>query len=1203
MNVLPLKPLTSFVAICVCIAIPRTTFAQTTGSISGKVEDSSGSLVAGAKVQLKSDLTNQQRDFTTDANGDFLFLDLIPGSYGIQISHEGFKTFIQGKIVVASQERVDLHALQLELGSVSSSVEVTDNSARVETDSSNRDLTVSQTQVEDTPSRARNYLDIFRTLPGSQTTLTTDGRGFASDIGTGVNHGLNGGQSGQLLVTINGISNQDSSSPGIGGYSSPSTDAIAEVKVLIANYNAEYGKRGGGQVNVVIKSGTREFHGSAFGSLRNEDLNANDFFNNSTGLRRPLYRYEDVGGSFGGPVIMPKINFNRSRTKLFFFYSEDYLASKTPQATAKYTMPTVLERSGDFSQTVTATGKLIPILNPLNNKAPFSGNIIPPSQISPQGYSLLNLFPLPFTADPTGQRQYNTIYQNVLNTPKDDRILRVDFGLGAKTTAYVTFTQDLSYQEGYGALQGPQGAPWGQLPSTFNAKSWGLSGSVITAIRPTLTNELTLGFSRGSEFAKVLDATKYSNEHLSALRGPNGQSITLPAALAGTNPDGLDPRVSFAANSPQAAGQGVTNPPAFGWGNYWPFNGVDHLEDASDSVSWLRGAHLFKAGAFYERTYRPFPVEGPYFGQYYFGADSANQYDSGYPYSNALLGSIQAYQQDGKRQITQAYDTQIDWFIQDTWKVAPRLTLDIGIRFQLFGPADNRGNTLNVFTLSSYNANQVGQLLFPATVNGTKVALNPKTGATYGNGYINFFDPASYAATGNPYSGMTSYPGHFFNWPNVAKGPRFGFGWDVFGNGRTAVRGGIGITYDRSNTGNLLQTLQKAPPSYVSVTIPYTSFSNTFVGSSTAVNVLAGSPNQPNPSTVNWSFGVQQNIGRGFLLDVAYVGNVAHHLGMNGGNLTNINAVAPYTTWNPSTGVNPKLQDPTSTAGALYTTNLIRALASQYPGYGTIYTLTQVGESNYNSLQTQVNRRFGKNLSLGSNYTWSRTIVFSPVQFVNNYNLTKNVANRNHAVNVTIGYNLPNVSKSWNAISRGLLDDWNVSVVGAVFAGLPMTVSCTSVGVPANLGNYWTGTPDASGLPFRCQMNGPVWLPAGTAPSAVGSTAVPRLWYPFAASSFSLPGSTSLGIGNTPPTLTYGPGFENFDISMHKDFRMGAKEMRSLRFEIQAFNAFNHFNPANPNTALTYNFATGAQTNSNFGTITTAQVSNRRLSVSLRFRF
>jgi hypothetical protein len=182
-----------------------------------------------------------------------------------------------------------------------------------------------------------------------------------------------------------------------------------------------------------------------------------------------------------------------------------------------------------------------------------------------------------------------------------------------------------------------------------------------------------------------------------------------------------------------------------------------------------------------------------------------------------------------------------------------------------------------------------------------------------------------------------------------------------------------------------------------------------------------------------------------------------------------------------------------------------------------------------------------------------------------------------------------------NFLTKGLVDGWNLNGVASIFSGTPMTIGCTAQSAAIGWPN---GTP-TGGIPLRCQMNGDLWLPSGTAPP---STADRRLWFPFNASSFALPAGTTLGLGNTPPTLTYGPGFENIDMSMYKQFGLG-KEGRVLEFRAEAFNMLNHFNPANPNTSLTLNYATGANTNANFGSITATQRSARRMAMSLKFRF
>jgi hypothetical protein len=318
-------------------------------------------------------------------------------------------------------------------------------------------------------------------------------------------------------------------------------------------------------------------------------------------------------------------------------------------------------------------------------------------------------------------------------------------------------------------------------------------------------------------------------------------------------------------------------------------------------------------------------------------------------------------------------------------------------------------------------------------------------------------------------------------------------------------------------------------------------------------------------------------------------------------NLHDANAVAPYTTWSPAPGVNSRFRDPTNATGGLYNVNLIRALSGGYAGFATLNTLTSLGESNYNALQIQVNRRFGSRFQMGTNYTWSKTVTFSHQQRVSDQ-LTKNVTGRPHAFNINFGLRLPDASRFWkNAATKVILDRWNVNGVGSYYMGTPLTIGCAAQNVPANLGNYWTGTP-TGGIPFRCQMTGGLWLPGGATPASVRSTADPRLWYPFAQSSFVLPPANSLGIGNTPPTLTYGPGFENWDLSLSKEITLGA-ESRVLQFRIETFNTFHHFNPANPNSSLSYNFATGAQTNANFGTITAAQNNSRRGVLSVRIRF
>src|ERR1019366_862819 len=264
-----------------------------------------------------------------------------------------------------------------------------------------------------------------------------------------------------------GVGSQDSGYSGAqnntaqNSYLAPGVDAIGEVKVLVSNYSAQYGSRGGGQVVVSVKNGTSQFHGSAFYFYRHESLNANEYFNNAASLQRPLYRYSNEGGTIGGPLLIPGTNFNKSRTRLFFFFSEDFLSFLTPGALSKFTMPTALERSGDFSQTDTTTAKLIPIKDPTTGKA-YPNNIIPASLISPLGSAMMKIFPMPFTTDPTGQRQYNAIYQWSRHDPHEDRILRLDYNVAPATQAFIRLINDDQADRGIGATLNSTGG-WGQM--------------------------------------------------------------------------------------------------------------------------------------------------------------------------------------------------------------------------------------------------------------------------------------------------------------------------------------------------------------------------------------------------------------------------------------------------------------------------------------------------------------------------------------------------------------------------------------------------------------------------------------------------------------------------------------------------------------------------------------------------------------------
>jgi hypothetical protein len=615
--------------------------------MTGTVVDARGALVVGANVQLTNEITKQVREFLTSGNGTFIFPDIFPADYDLKVRRLGFKTYVQNGITVGTLEKVDLHTIKLEVGDVATAVEVKAEAARVVTDSSDHATDVNLKQLEETPIRGRNWEGFIKDLPGVIDMGTYDQRGWNGNSAV-----INGGQQGQVLVTFDGMAAQDSGAPSLSTYQTPSTDAIGEVKLLTGNYSAEYGARNGGQLNVTIKNGTAQFHGTAYYYYRHEEFNANEFFNNELHVQKPRYRYENPGGTVGGPVLIPKIPFNRNRNHLFFFFSLDQLWNAQNTALNKFTMPTALERQGNFSQSVNPNGSAILIRDPNTGQACsttsaagcFPGNIIPASRISPIGSAMLNLFPLPNTTDPTGARQYN--FTDVLSNtdPRVDKILRLDYNISSNDSMFWRGLKDYQAQTGYGAILGALGDAWGQFPHSYFIPSVGFAMTYIHTFRSNLINEATVGQNRAHQQNQETNSALY-NQSLLPLKS-NGQTVTLPTIFpASANYLNLLPNINFGLPSGFTASStptGIPSLPSFGFDSRWPFDGTDNLATFTDNITWIKGAHSIKAGFYLEHEARNVSDYSVYntAGTYYFGSDLGNPVDTGNPFSNALTGNL-----------------------------------------------------------------------------------------------------------------------------------------------------------------------------------------------------------------------------------------------------------------------------------------------------------------------------------------------------------------------------------------------------------------------------------------------------------------------------------------------------------------------------------------------------------------------------------
>ncbi len=370
---------TAFVLAIFCvIAASSLASAQTiTGEISGTVTDPSGAVVPQADVELVREGTSATRTGATNQSGIFVFAALPPGIYRLKVSATGFRGYEQTGVVLTANDRVSVGQVELQVGVTAETVTVSAATSQVQTESVQTTARLTPQQLDRIVVRGRDVMNLVKLLPGVSQGAVRDGAAVAeTDTGLGNDLGglygtftpnISGTRSYWNTMTLDGQMGSDADLVSLFNEVT-SVDAIAEVNVVLTNYNAEYGRNSGPQINMVSKSGTRDFHGSLYWYKRHEQFNANDFFNNRDGLPKPISRFNTFGGTFGGPIFIPG-KWNTSKTKAFFFYSREDWLGKEPLAIGRRTTPTALERKGDFSQTLDQNGSRIVIRDPSTGTA------------------------------------------------------------------------------------------------------------------------------------------------------------------------------------------------------------------------------------------------------------------------------------------------------------------------------------------------------------------------------------------------------------------------------------------------------------------------------------------------------------------------------------------------------------------------------------------------------------------------------------------------------------------------------------------------------------------------------------------------------------------------------------------------------------------------------------------------------------------
>jgi hypothetical protein len=1123
-------------------------------SIRGTVVDPSGAFVPDAKLTATNIATGLSYSATSSKDGLFAFLQLPIGDYSVKVEKSGFKTFTEGHIHLDLDQIFNLRAT-MELGVVSDTVTVEANSAQVETTSMQLGATVTGSQIDQLPLNGRNWTQLMQLQPGVQ--------GASDRFGTNTSGGgysTNGAETQQNSFLINGNDTNDAA------VNTPlvivSPDAIGEFDLVSSTLNPEYGRNSGAIVNAIIKNGTNQFHGDVFEFYRDTFLDAIPWFS----LNRALYHQNQYGGTVGGPIV---------KDHAFFFFSYQGRRSATPQPSAyadtfgglEYgqDQPIVFsqaQRTGDFSAgggTFSTNPIPFPMYGDNASSCPVSGGVmcpangtntyanlfstgsIPTQDLNALSVKLLNQY-IPMANGPG-----NAFFFNPLEIAKRDQYLgRFDEKLSSKDSFWF----------------------YGLYDKHITNDDLGFGGSSLPGFadgNPSKTYEYTTAWTH------TFSATTLNEARFAYLR---------------FNYDDVVPASTQSASAYGFSGINSTQAPAFaqlpvmfvagmftlGFSAFGPQPRVQNTYQVVDNLSKVWGHHTFKFGFNMDRL----EINNPYYnslnGVYqYFGSGS---FSTGNPGADFLLGLPDEYQQ-GSGAIIRARGREYYSYGQDQWQVKPNLTLTLGVGWEIQTPFKNlyaNGEILDAFHPGQQST------IFPTAPVGI-VFPGDKGVGEYGDASIHYDDFA----------------------------PRLGFAWSPGGSIKWSVRAGIGLYFNRTDSEATLQTLTNVPFSTISTGAgaigspgfanPYNTVNPATVGAFPSgttnnpfpfaapaagtspnfaefepigINDVFYSPHLTAPRSTNFNLNVQYQLSKSTVATIAYVGTIGRHL-------------------EGAYNMNPAGQasgNPAAVAEGVTSDFNLPALAPntyQYnPNvYGGIGVYATAWNSNYNSLQAQINRHFSNGLQFQAAYTWSRYFDytsslendafnnpgFNALNFARNYGPSANDAPQRLVVNYV--YTLPfyKYGHRW----KRLTDDWNLSGIGTFQHGFPVEVFQTAFNdLQGSPSQQFFASPDfvnATGAPLNINHN-----PRKTI--VVGGNPEQQPWVNAAA--FAIPALGTEGTANRNPF--YGPGLNFWDMALEKSIHFTESMYFQLRLE--TFNTFNHANFGSP----VNNLSSGA-----FGQINTVQ--------------